>query len=341
MTFRIHFTTEDLARTHVASAPGPLLELDIALRVLQRRSHCVRFGAWRREVSAQLRPQARMVLDLVSVMNWSPTCLLPSAPGEPQELLEHRCADSGRLLRQELAAVVERRGHRLPTRVAQVGQDPGLLRRLYQTVGEVYEQVLAPYWPQVADVIAADRALRMRELLDGGAERLLSGLSPRHIRWDPPVLSLATADGYDGELRLEGRGLLLVPTMFGAEAPIIAPHAQPQPVMTYPARLGEGPEALVAAVAWQSTPSSPKPLADLLGRTRAVVLCVIAERPGITTGELSTRAGIAPASASEHAAVLRRAGLIASARRRNTVLHSPTTAGLALLNAPNGTGTSG
>lgn len=122
MVYRIHFTVEDLTRTRVASAPGPLLELDLALRVLRRRNQPVRFGAWRREVSMHLPESAGPVLDLVSFMNWSPTCLLPADPGEPQELLERKQADRERLLAQGMAAIVERRGLRPPGGIARICQ---------------------------------------------------------------------------------------------------------------------------------------------------------------------------------------------------------------------------
>ncbi|MER5935146.1 winged helix-turn-helix domain-containing protein [Streptomyces sp. NPDC002054] len=57
-------------------------------------------------------------------------------------------------------------------------------------------------------------------------------------------------------------------------------------------------------------------LSTLLGRTRAVVLCVIADHPACTTTQLAQRAGISPASASEHATTLRGAGLTALTRER-------------------------
>ncbi|MEU2561906.1 DUF5937 family protein [Streptomyces longispororuber] len=463
MVYRIHFTLEDLARTRLAQAPPALMELAAAVRTLQTSTHSVRFGAWRRSAARGLRPDTRMVLDLVpprgwaptflspaglegpqealenvratprsrirrelahvatwqplppwahaladdrdllrqlcdsldhlfavllsphwqqitsattadrgartrqvadggmehllsmlhprrirwnppvleqlvldlvSVMSRSPTCLLPAVPGEPQELLERKHAPSSRLLAQELAAVAERRGRRLPAWASRVSQDPELLRLLYRTVSEMYEYVLAPYWPHVHELLTADRALRTRAFAEGGIERLLTGLCPRHITWNPPVLSLTVAGGHSGELRMEGRGLLLVPTMFGAEAPVVDPYAEPQPVVTYPASCGETRSAPAAAVTWQSHPTAPKALEGLLGRTRAAVLYAIAERPGTTTRELAARLNIAPASASEHATVLRQAGLTTSTRRRNAMLHAPTTAGITLLNAP-------
>lgn len=60
---------------------------------------------------------------------------------------------------------------------------------------------------------------------------------------------------------------------------------------------------------------------------------LIAEHPGCSTKELAGLAGIAPASASEHATVLREAGLVQTVRHRNLAVHSATVLGVALLNA--------
>ncbi|WP_067543171.1 ArsR/SmtB family transcription factor [Nocardia crassostreae] len=70
-------------------------------------------------------------------------------------------------------------------------------------------------------------------------------------------------------------------------------------------------------------------LSALLGRTRAAVLEAIAD--GGSTTLLAQRLGVSPATASEHAAVLREAGLVASIRVRNSVHHNLTPLGVALL----------
>lgn len=66
-----------------------------------------------------------------------------------------------------------------------------------------------------------------------------------------------------------------------------------------------------------------------MGHTRAAVLAAVGD--GCTTGELAGRAGVSVSSASEHAAVLRQAGLVSSARRRQQVRHALTPLGRALL----------
>ncbi|WP_330262390.1 helix-turn-helix domain-containing protein [Streptomyces griseorubiginosus] len=67
----------------------------------------------------------------------------------------------------------------------------------------------------------------------------------------------------------------------------------------------------------------------LLGATRAAVLR--ASATGSTTTEAAHRVGVTPTTASHHTAVLRDAGLITSHRHANTVLHTLTPLGVALL----------
>ncbi len=71
----------------------------------------------------------------------------------------------------------------------------------------------------------------------------------------------------------------------------------------------------------------------LLGATRAAVLAAAAEHPGCGTKELAALARISPSSVSEHATVLREAGLLTTFRHRNTALHTSTDLGTALLNS--------
>ncbi|MET9882722.1 winged helix-turn-helix domain-containing protein [Streptomyces sp. NPDC006430] len=73
-------------------------------------------------------------------------------------------------------------------------------------------------------------------------------------------------------------------------------------------------------------------LIALLGRTRATVLTVIADNALCTTTQLAAHTKISLASASEHATILRHAGLTAVTRDHKHVRHSISSAGLALLN---------
>lgn len=333
MVYRIHFTVEDLARMQVAHPP-PLLELAAAVRALQSPGHPIRFGAWRRAALAALSPKARMVLDLIPPRGVAPTFLTAAGAGSPAEVLEQIRATPRSLIRRDMAHVAE--GRPLPSWARHLADDRHLLQEVCDGLQHVYDVLLSPHWAHVTSAAVADHAMRLRQLLTGGAEALLTSLNPRRIAWKPPVLEVSLLSGIDGDLHLGGRGLQLVPSLFGVEAPSIDIDAEPRPVLRYPIGCGHPLDTpfLLSAPAGPASSGARSPLAALLGRTRAAVLHAVAENPGCTTKELASLTGITPPSASEHATTLRAAGLIRTVRHRNTALHTPTSLGLTLLNRP-------
>jgi DNA-binding transcriptional ArsR family regulator len=331
VAYRIHFTVEDMARTGVGHSP-PLGELSAAVRVLRSNSYPVRLGAWRRDAFAKLDPKARMVFDLIPPRGVAPTFMTASGAGSPAEMLERMRATPRRQIREDLAHVAEWRSP--PPWTRHLEDDPQLLRQLCDSVAHVMDVLLAPYWAHIASEVAADHGRQMRKLLTGGVESLLTALNPRHVAWKPPVLEVSLLAGIDGDLHLDGRGLLFTPSFFGGEAPAIDIDAEPRPVLRYPI-LPDRPSDTPPLFLSSTRPPSPvarSPLASLLGHTRAAVLDAIAEHTGCSTKELASLVGITPSSASEHATTLRTAGLVRTVRHRNMALHMPTTLGISLLN---------
>src|SRR5690242_7862562 len=88
LVYRIHFTAADLARTRIAAAPRPLLEVIMAMRLLQERTPAVRFDAWRHQVRVRLRHSARALFELVPARGYTPMFLAPNAPGTVAEQLD-------------------------------------------------------------------------------------------------------------------------------------------------------------------------------------------------------------------------------------------------------------
>jgi DNA-binding transcriptional ArsR family regulator len=174
--------------------------------------------------------------------------------------------------------------------------------------------------------------VRMRQVLHGGVEQLLSQANPHRMYWNPPVLEIPTrGDNNEYNLHLDGRGLLLVPSAM-LTRPVVHYDAEPQPAVTYPVSYDRPLRRLTAFAPKPAPTRATAPVAALLGHTRAAVLNAIAEHPGCSTKELAAFTRLAPSSASEHATVLREAGLITTIRHRNTALHSPSQLGLNLLN---------
>jgi DNA-binding MarR family transcriptional regulator len=327
VVYRIHFTVQDLARTRVAEAWIPAYEVLHAARAFQDLSQPVRMDAWRRRVRGRLSAQARMALSLIPPVGWSPSFMFPAQARRLEELVEAVHAIPRRRIDAELTFVAAQQT--IPSWARRLADDALLRKQLVDGLASLYAVLLGPYEAQIADHFTADRTVRTRQFLSGGVERLLAQANPRWLRWHPPVLEIGTVSGVDDDLHLEGQGILLVPSVF-ATRPCLDDCAQPQPVVTYPAGHDLPLRRLTALTPEHA--ASKSSVSALLGRTRAAVLTTIAEYPGCSTKELATLAGIAPASASEHATVLRHAGLIHTIRHRNTAIHSPTNLGTAFLN---------
>ncbi|MFI1439137.1 winged helix-turn-helix domain-containing protein [Streptomyces fructofermentans] len=331
MAYRIHFTLQDLARTRVAEAPMPLHELELAARTLQSRSQPLRLDAWRRRARAQLTAPARMALALMPAVGHSPGFLSPIRTGAIEDLVDHVRGTPRARVRANLMET-ERRRPSFPAWARRLADDASLFAELCTGLSHLHACLLGPYWAQFTEHLSIDRTLRLQQLLTGGVEQLLTQANPQWMRWNPPVLEIRMMSGATRDLHLDGQGLLLIPSMLCTRAVVTEGR---QVGVSYPAC----PDQRRELTAPTAGPARSAGLSALLGRTRTAVLAAVAEHHNCSTKELAARAGIAPASASEHASTLREAGLITSLRHRNSVLHSPTPLGLALLDAQQGSAT--
>lgn len=327
---RVHFTTDDIARVRVAAAPDPLWEIANSVQALVGEDGPLMFGDWRRLVRPRLRPEHGLLTTLLPPRGYSPDFLTPDLGGSGGGLegaVDTVLRTPRAVLRRDLTrfAASPRRSRTLSSGIRAVAEgEREALARLGGTLHDYHRHALAPFWPHIRAQVDADRAVRVRAVLKGGTDGLLASFRPV-LRWRPPVLE---ADyPVDRELHLSGRGLLLQPSFFCFRRPVTLAAPDLPPVLVYP---------IQHVLGWarpQDSPDSPHrgtaELSALIGRTRAAILQEVAT--GRTTGELALRLGISGAAASQHTAVLRRAGLLLSVRRSRHVLHTITPAGLALL----------
>lgn len=322
---RVHFSSEDLGRVRMIADPDPHWETVLSLQVLQTRLGGLRFDPWRRAVRARCREDPQLASSVQRLLTVSPNCnyfpdfLTPPPSGLPVEAGIDTVQRTARgRMRRELGILARYRTATAWTRRLADGE-VDTVRQLGDSLRRYYDAAIAPYQEQIRAAAATDQAARTRTMLGGGADALLAGLRPI-ARWRPPVLE--TDFPVEQDLQLGGRGLLLVPSYFCCDRPVTLADGELPPVLVYPVtHLGS---------------MLPKPrdrhdssLSALLGKTRATVLHTLGT--GASTGELARRAGIAPASASEHARVLREAGLISSHRETTMMLHTLTPLGKQLL----------
>lgn len=321
---RVHFTTEDLLRTKVAPGPDPLWEGVLSANLLGNREGQAVFDAWRARTRARLRHlppmHAQLIRRLAPPRSDFPDFLTPPEAMHGVEAgVDAVLATPARRLRAELAVLPA-----LPAWLRSLAEgDLTAVTDLGHALRGYHRTAIAPYWPRIRALVEADRAVRARSLLDAGADGLLHSMRPT-LRWNPPVLE---ADyPVERDVRLNGRGLLLVPSVFCWRTPVSLIDPTLPPTLVYP--VSRGTEWWTVA---RTGGSADLALARVLGPSRALTLRVVEE--GCTTGELARRTGLAAPTASRNATALREAGLITSLRRANTVTHVLTPLGAALLGA--------
>ncbi|WP_148086488.1 helix-turn-helix transcriptional regulator [Micromonospora sp. HM5-17] len=295
---RIWLGAEDIARTRIAPAPLPLHEVVVSLAAAPTVDE-PELARWLREVRDQ--PPSE-----------------PDAPSPAAHLL---------------AALPEE--HRLESALEWlVTNQTCRARSLAAAIRAHYDRHVRAGLVAWESVVRLDVDERSRALASGGVEALLGLLDPL-ATWRNPVLAVASPTELD--LRPGGAGLLLVPSVFARQL-WVGNHTGPA-VVVYPVRRpgngrragGRGATHLRTACA--SGPAVD-PLTALLGRSRAAVLR--AALVGANTTDLARRAGISTPSASQHASVLRDAGLLRTTRHGKAAHHTLTPLARALLTGHTG-----
>ncbi|WP_412078053.1 helix-turn-helix domain-containing protein [Streptomyces xanthophaeus] len=341
---RIHFTGVDLARVRMAGRPDALWETVLSFHRLRDRRDARLFGEWRTETRSRLNSETRVLGMLIPSRGYFPDFLTPveGQYGWDVGVDALRGIRPDRM-RQELALLGAGAGlgaaFGMPSAVSG-GAETSLPRRLRELMdggtkhlprllGELrayHRAAVEPYWTHIQAQIEAERAARGRALLDGGADELLASLPPM-LRWRAPVLECDYP--VDRDVRLRGRGLLLQPSFFCRRTAVTLHDPELPPVLVYPAAA----QLVSAPTGGDVRPvveeQRVRTLGKLVGHTRSVVLRAIGD--GATTSELARRAGVSLASASQHACVMREAGLVTTLRHGNAVLHTVTPLGAALL----------
>ncbi len=314
---RFRLALADLAATSFAYSP--LQETVLSLRMWTHPG----VYTWQTPGFDRLRPAfgrlgcQELLRTLIASNRWVPDFLTPRphgpAPDFRAELAVLRATPPERL-RIELEQAFLPHDRVLPAPLAAGLDDPArLLARIADALEEYWESCLAPeWWPRARAVLEADLAHRSRVLARYGAAALFAELDDR-LRWEDGVLTIRRDwDATDGNVIVDGRGLVLVPTFFvrGAITSISDDHP---PTISYPAR---GRATMAGAPA--AVPTA-RALGLLLGAPKARLLALLAE-PASTT-ELAHRLGVTPGAVSQHLAVLFDTRLVTRTRYGRSVLY--------------------
>jgi DNA-binding transcriptional ArsR family regulator len=329
LMLQIHFTSDDLGRTRVPSVPDVMWEAVNGVQLLQNREGRLIFDGWRRAVRKDARrtpieTAIRTFATLAPYAEYFPDFLTPGSPSEGIDAdVDRVLSTPRRQLHEEMTRLATDRP--LPGWAAGVAAgDPDTLHRVGTVIHRFHDVAIKPYLGRISAELSAECAERARVAIRGGTEALLDSFRPL-MNWTPPVLNVRFP--FTRTLHLSGRGLRLVPSFFCWRYPITLADPDLTPTLVYPIdhRPGWTPPR------HNDNQPNRSGLAALIGSTRAVILEATAD--GCTTTQVARLARISPATASHHASVLRDANLITSQRDANTVVHTATPLGMALLNS--------
>jgi len=312
---RIHFSPQDLFRVTVADRPMPLLELGLALCMLQRRDPSAVFTSWRRRLGISLPRSGQPQWQLFSPQGAGPLFLDPPSEGLAEGLDLVLSAPRSQVV-TELQAFVNFDRPFTPWVRQLADQDAEAWQILEQAVRANYAGVITAAWPQIQAGFQAETAWRARILAQQGLEATLSGLSAS-ARLDG--LTLQANMVRDLDIHSQGLGLVLMPTLFWDEV-LATYHPDGRVIVIYPA---------VTPLPLREPKSAEDPLSQLLGGTRAQALRVLVHQH--TTTDLARELDVTPAAASMQARTLRQSGLIVSQRDGKAMWHWCTPLGLDLL----------
>jgi hypothetical protein len=328
MVWRIHFTAGDLERIQVRPTLGPLAETVKAMSLLRcPQQPRAPYRQWRGQVTGRLTPQMTALTELMP----------PGSKGVDLPMLMGTAATIEQGVQALLAVPREQllvemeftdQVSKLPAAVWAVAETGQARLQLAAAAVAAHQVLVEPYWTRIHACLHAEYVAWRRALAVGGPGRLLASVQSQWVRWRPPVLEVLVPADYD--IPLNGRGIALLPSVFVGQLPSL--HQVPGDAMAMPwLVLPPAGNRIEQRQLWGNPRPRGAALAALVGRNRAAVLRTLAE--GCSTTELADRVGISLAAASQHASVLRDAGLITTHRQGSAVLHVLTPLGVELLRA--------
>lgn len=318
MTLSIHLNAEDLMQIRFAAAPAPVLET--VLMLFELRHHPERLDPrWAARVRAAISPSTRPLLQLVPTRDRVLYLDVLTADAERAFQLVRDTAST--VHAENLSRIEQLRTVPIPSWLYRYAEGDSTVLDTFDTALRTFHATcLASQWTSVTSQFHADVAHRVSIAGQYGLAAMLHSLSP-----DLTVAGLTLTGRYpwNREVRSNGHGLILMPSVFWTGHPLITwdPQNHSRHVLIYPA--GPQRETGTARLATRDA------LNALVGATRTAVLHAL--RQPRSTSDLAGHVGISVSSASEHAATLRNAGLVTSHRTGQAVHHRLTDLGFALL----------
>ena len=298
---------------------SPLCELGLSLRAIKDPGRYPLQLPWlSRTRQARDGLDLDLLLGLVNDQLWTPDFLNPR-PSSPLTRVEDEFAELASLTPAHFAHQLAGIHGQLPAALS--GPPRAAIRRMVAALSDYWANCFAPHWPRMRTILEADITHRGRVVAQTGLAEMLNGISSS-VSFDGAAVNVRLATvTTDRTVHADGRGVMLVPTMFTRRASAPVDPAEP-PLVMYPAR-GQG-------AMWETERVvNPHAVAQLLGEARASLLTALAT-PASST-ELGIRFGVSTSAVNQHLRALRDVGLVTSTRYGHSMLYLRSPLGSALL----------
>jgi DNA-binding transcriptional ArsR family regulator len=304
----------DLGRTRFVTSP--LAETVYSLVAWKHPAYYPEHAGWLAQLRERIRPDdAEVLAALIPPHRWLPDFLTPP-PDDPHPTIEAQLAALRGTPKETLVGDIAAAfgDGPVPWLYRDLADDPRrVLDRIVAALGSYWCTCLAPWWPRMERLLHADVLHRMRIIATGGVQAVFPTLSPE-CAWADGTLTLAKPIP-PHRIQVGGRGLKLMPTLFLTSAGTMIDPAR-TPLVCYPAHAR-------GALSARAVPAAPEILVDILGRTRARLLALLAV-PATTT-QVAELFQVTPGAVSRHLSALHRASLLDRVRdgRRVWYVQSP------------------
>jgi len=338
----IVFSDDDLARVRVSPRLELVSEVIGAAHCRSSQLH-PSLHNWRQQTAEALGPIGAQVLRDLRSGTFVIRGMMADADIDTDTGFADRLETSLSRPTREWANLLELRSWGIPVQPGLAEGRPDALSTLSGAARLFHDSAVGPYWDQMSSAAVAPALAWMHTMSTRGLEAFLNSLHP-DITWHRPTLTiipdwshcpprcphraLVARFQHDGIVRMgvSRQGLTIIPTVLSS---ILTAWTDDRDGPFATIRLLLVPVTLAPQIFQDAAADQPDPLADLLGVTRARVLRACVQGPQTTTASALTL-GISNSSASEHATVLRAAGLLTSHRTANRVEHHATPIGTAL-----------
>jgi DNA-binding HxlR family transcriptional regulator len=307
---------------------SPMIELVSSFKALNNPEHYGLFGAWLDEAQQALNGIEFPYLQAVALQKYYIADFVTQTPIKPRMTLDEEFAlvrnTPPDLIRKHVNTVIETSEEsEIRRHYLMCPQDA--VDCLLAEMELYWDRVLAHHWPRIQTVLENDILFRAREMALYGVDSMFTNLNPvvQYLSGQIMFDKQHFGKPVDVTVGLEGRGLQLVPVMFGCNGGVswqVVPEYQP--MIIYAAR---------GAGLWYAE-AQPDPEAALtltLGEGKAKLLQAL--KTPAHTSELAHRLSITAGAVSQQLGRLNQAGLVESHRSSSKVYYRLTPRGEKLL----------